>query len=697
MTTVIEQTHHNEAKEFEINIERATKARREFAGYLTEMAETLVEAETEGENASGRLGLAQNIADLNQVSENLRQGLFRLLVLGDMKRGKSTFLNALIGEPVLPTGVNPCTAVLTIVRYGNSKQVIINYNDGKSPESIDFETFEQRYTIPPDEAKKLKDEGIQAFPDVDCAVIEYPLELLKNGVEFIDSPGLNDTEERNKLALGYINNCHAILFVLSGKEQFTLNERRYLENYLKDKGLTTFYLINYWNFIRESLFDPDDEQALAEAENKVRQHFQTNLLSYCQVNGKNIYNQRVFELNALAALRARVKNQSLEGTGYEQFIPILNTFLTEERIIAELLKVKGLARHTYQHVHEAVGLRIPLLDEGVEELKQKIKAVQPEFNQLVEIRDKFTHEIHTKSESYANELADDFCQYLSNLSNTLEADFAPYQPSLQAFDLLKAGKRKEFEQNLEQAFKQYFNDKMAAWTTGAEQKLKQAFSQLAQSAERYGDIYSQITDQISQKLTGEKIETVNICSEDKSPGWTKWAGVAAGVLLGNYAGAAMVGMGALNWKSLITHFITLVVANVVLIEFFGVFLGGPIGMGLAALLIGPIQLKAARNKLIMTAKAEMKKSLPKIAKEQAWNIYNSVKEIFDNFETGVTQRINSDIQSRKIELDELLAQKESREIDRKAEVDRLNALDTQIFAQWNSIESAYDNLLEETV
>ncbi|OKH20206.1 dynamin [Hydrococcus rivularis NIES-593] len=696
MVTSVEQTHHNEADRFISDVEKAKRARQEFAEYLSQMTQTLVTSEAEGEKASGRLGLEQDIADLNNVSENLRQGLFRLLVLGDMKRGKSTFLNALIGEKVLPADVNPCTAVLTIVRYGNDKQVTIHFNDSKSPETLDFLTFKQRYTIPPDEAKRLEEEGKQAFPDVNYAVVEYPLDILKNGVEFIDSPGLNDTEARNNLTLGYINNCHAILFVLSATQQCTKEERRYLENYLKDRGLTTFFLINGWDLIANKV---DDEEEIEEAQGRIRTVFQSNLTPYCQVNGKNLYERRVFELNSLGALKAR-RNQppgSLVGTGFDRFILSLDTFLTEERIIAELLKVKGLARQTYQHVHEAVERRLPLLDKGVEELRQKIKNVEPQFKQLVEIRDKFKDEIHTTSENYANGLADDFYHYFSNLSNTLETDFAPYQPNLKVFELLKAGKRKEFEQKLEQAFKQYFNDKMAAWSKGAEQKLKEAFSQLAQSAEAYGDVYSQITDKISEKLTGQPLETTTVSSEDKSPGWARWAGTAAGVLLGNYAGAALVGMGVLNWKALITQFITLVVANVILIEFFGVFLGGPIGMALAAMVVGPIQLAAARNQLIKTAKAEMKKSLPKIAKEQAWKVYNSVKEVFDNFEDEVNQRINSDIQSRKTELDELLAQKEYREIDHKKEVERLKALNGQIFAQWNCIEAAYDKLLEGTI
>ena len=89
-----------------------------------------------------------------------------------------------------------------------------------------------------EEAKK------EAFPGVDYAVVEYPLALLEKGIEIVDSPGLNDTEARNELSLGYINNCHAILFVMRASQPCTLGERRYLENYIKGRGLTVFFLIN---------------------------------------------------------------------------------------------------------------------------------------------------------------------------------------------------------------------------------------------------------------------------------------------------------------------------------------------------------------------------------------------------------------------------------------------------------------------
>ncbi len=255
-----------ETSNFLNDLERVAAVRREIADRLSNIATAINQSELAGAEASGKLGLETDSADINLASKNLRQGVFRLLVLGDMKRGKSTFLNALIGENLLPSDVNPCTALLTILRYGSEKKVTVYFNDGKSPKQLDFKSFKQNYTIDPAEAKRLEAENKPAFPDIDCAVVEYPLPLLEKGIEIVDSPGLNDTEARNELSLGYINNCHAILFVLRATQPCTMGERRYLENYIKNRGLSVFFLINAWDQVRESLIDPDDPEELAEAE-----------------------------------------------------------------------------------------------------------------------------------------------------------------------------------------------------------------------------------------------------------------------------------------------------------------------------------------------------------------------------------------------------------------------------------------------
>jgi GTPase SAR1 family protein len=244
------------------DLTQATQTRTQMAIALQQMAQALQSAEAAGETASGKLGFERDIQSLTMASQQLEQGVFRLLVLGDMKRGKSTFINALLGEKVLPSDVNPCTALLTVLKYGPQKQVTVHFTDDRTPEIMDVATFQETYTIPADEAKRLEDKQETAFPGISHAVVEYPLPLLETGVEIIDTPGLNDTETRNQVVLEYLHTCHAVLFVLNAAQPCTLDERRYLQNYLKDRGLSLFFLINGWDRIQSGLVDPDDGEAL---------------------------------------------------------------------------------------------------------------------------------------------------------------------------------------------------------------------------------------------------------------------------------------------------------------------------------------------------------------------------------------------------------------------------------------------------
>jgi GTPase SAR1 family protein len=680
-----------ETHNFLQDLDRIAKVRQEIAGYLETISETLTAAEFAAAEASGKLGLDQEIADISIAGKNLRQGAFRLLVLGDMKRGKSTFLNALIGENLLPSDVNPCTALLTILKFGPEKQVTVHFKDGKSPEQIDFKLFKQRYTIDPQEAKQLEQQQQQAFPDVSHAVVEYPLPLLEKGVEIVDSPGLNDTEARNELSLGYINNCHAILFVLRASQPCTLAERRYLENYIKDRGLSVFFLINAWDQVKEGLIDPDDPEELEEAESKLRKVFHTNLVDYCQVDGQDIYDERVFEISAIQALRRRIKDASasLEGTGFPEFMGALNTFLTQERAIAEFRQARTLARQANLRVRQAVERRIPLLDQDVEELKQRISSVEPEFSKLSQIRDEFRDEIRQMRDRKARAIADSFRTYVLSLENTFEQDFLRYQPSeLQFLDFFSESKREQFNRSAQQGFQQYVNDKFFAWTLTAEKDLEAAFTELSQSAARYGASYTGVTDRITEKLTGNIQTRLNLTGEDDTtPGWAKWAMGLFSLAGGNLAGAALAATG-FDFKSILLN----LVATWGIALLFAPILG-PFGILLAGLGVGALQANDARKQFAKAIKKELVKHLPQIAQEQWQPIYSAVQECFDSYDREVAKRINEDIQSRKAELDNLLKQKGTREINRDTELMRLRSLETTITDQSRRVEATYQSLL----
>ena len=688
-------TYTSEANSFMQDLDKIAKVRHNFARTISKMTAILQEAESTGKSASGGLSLERYIEDLDLARKNLQHGVFRLLVLGDMKRGKSTFLNALIGENLLPSDVNPCTAILTVVRYGPEKKVTVYFKGDKRPQQLDFPTFKREYTIDPDDAKKLEEEKKLAFPEVNYAVVEYPLTLLEKGIEIVDSPGLNDTEARNELSLSYINNCHAILFVFRADQPCTLAERRYLENYIKGRGLTVFFLINAWDEIKKGLIDPDDAQELQEAEEKVRKVFQSYLSEYGDNDGDDIYSDRVFEISSLKALRRRIKNpeDGLEGTGFAEFMAALNDFLTKERAIAELRQVRILAKQSYDRVHEAVERRIPLLGQDLEELKRRISSVEPEFKSLMEIRDRFKDEITSKRDRKARAIADSYRSYILNLGNTFETDFLRYQPDIGFLDSLNKDRREEFNAAFKQSFEQYIRDKVSAWEITAERELHDAFAELSRSASEYGTAYTRVANSINEKLIGQQVfASQNIGQEESSPSWASWAMGFFSLALGNVAGIALAGAG-FDWKNILVNSLAVIGIWSFLSIFSISLISGPVGVLLLGLGVGALQAEQARKELIKATKKEFVKYLPQLAQEQWEPVHQVVKDCFDAYNLEVTKRINDDIKSRQSELDNLLDRKQSCEINRDAELKRLQSLDTDVLAEYKHLESVYDDLL----
>jgi GTPase SAR1 family protein len=677
------------------DLDRVARSRVQVAEYLDRIVTQLRDGEKAGAKTSGQFGLDREIGDLEKASDRLKAGVFRLLVLGDMKRGKSTVLNALLGENLLPSDVNPCTALLTVLKYGPEKRVTIHFKDGKLPEEIDFATFKSRYTIDPQEAKRLEQNKQLAFPDVSHAVVEYPLALLEKGVEIVDSPGLNDTEARNELSLGYVQQSHAVLFVMRASQPYTLAERRYLENYVKERNLTVFFLINAWDQVKESLIDPDDTADLAAAETKLHQVFRANLAAYCQVDGYDVYEERVFPVSALVALRKRIKdaNANLEGTGFPEFMGALNTFLTQERAIAEFRQVRTLARQIKEKLHESIERRSALLDHEVAELKERIQSVEPEFKALSDIGEQFRQEIQSLRDRKARKIADSFRDYVLDLEHTFDQDFLRYQPATLGFlEFFNQGRREEFNAAFQHAFHQYVNDKFFTWSLTAEKSLTEAFQQLSKTAQQYGNSYQEVTDRMTEKLTGRPLKTRTPTQmEDHSPGWAKWAMGLFSLATGNLSGVALAA-GGFDVSSILLNLFAAAGIAIIATSVFGVILG-PISLALIGLGFGAFQAEQARKEFAKITKKELVKYLPQVAQQHWPEVHSGVQECFDTYEMEVITRIQDDIRARKGELDNLLQQKQVQEINREAEVTRLQSLGRAIDQECHFVEDIYRSLL----
>jgi Dynamin family len=151
---------------------------------------------------------------LKALRERLVEQRLQVAVLGQFKRGKSTFLNALIGEPVLPTGVVPLTAIATFMHWAAASAIRISFLDGRTPCEPSVanagQLREQLSYFVTEEANPhngLRVARVDVF---------HPAAILRRGIVLIDTPGVGSTLHHNTdAALEVLPECDAAFFVLS--------------------------------------------------------------------------------------------------------------------------------------------------------------------------------------------------------------------------------------------------------------------------------------------------------------------------------------------------------------------------------------------------------------------------------------------------------------------------------------------------
>ena len=158
---------------------------------------------------------------------------FKVLIVGNFNAGKSSMINALIGEELLPTAMTPETAVIGELYYSETKRITLYPKKGQWPggdEPFDLEentpeeiakyvslnagetgnTIEQdQYQVEIGNAESSK----KAVSRFEKMVIHWPLEILKGGIVLVDSPGINDASHNDYIVNGYMFQADAIVYL----------------------------------------------------------------------------------------------------------------------------------------------------------------------------------------------------------------------------------------------------------------------------------------------------------------------------------------------------------------------------------------------------------------------------------------------------------------------------------------------------
>ena len=163
--------------------------------------------------------LAEQVRKVTELRERFAENELIVSVVGQFKRGKSSLINAILGEGLLPVGIVPLTATVTEIRRSDGFRACVDFTNGEVRE-IGFADLSD-YISEQKNKDNHKKVGI-----VKLWTVHSPF---GTNVTLVDTPGVGSIHQHNTQASNaYIEKSDAVLFLLSFESPVSEVERDFL-------------------------------------------------------------------------------------------------------------------------------------------------------------------------------------------------------------------------------------------------------------------------------------------------------------------------------------------------------------------------------------------------------------------------------------------------------------------------------------
>lgn len=177
---------------------------------------------------AGMFELAEPPAAFGRCRRKLRENTYKVLVVGEAKRGKSTFVNALIGRDVLPTDVDVATSQVFNIRPSEREAYRLRFEDGSEREI-------SREDLPLYGSQIMAD--ARAVPATDQIIrwieVDTPTRYLPEGLSILDTPGLGALYAGHaRITHRFVPEADAVIFVLESGQPVIEEDLKFIEEIL---------------------------------------------------------------------------------------------------------------------------------------------------------------------------------------------------------------------------------------------------------------------------------------------------------------------------------------------------------------------------------------------------------------------------------------------------------------------------------
>ncbi len=327
-----------------------------------ELRENLVNKIEEIHTYCSQRGNGMVEESLKALLTKLLENRFHLVVLGQFKRGKSTFINSMLGDSLLPTSVIPLTSIVTVLKHGE-KEVIDVLFEGGSRKVIQRDEISNYVTERgnPCNCKRVKQ-----------VEISFPSGYLKDGVSIIDTPGVGSTFENNtEMTYSYLPNVDAALFLLAVDPPVSQAEVAFLKD-VRQYVEKIFFIQNKIDYLSRD----EREESLAFSKETIEKALGTD--------GIHIY-----PLSARMALEGKQAGnpELVERSGLPLVDKVMGEFLIRAKGKTILDNALSRTRNLLADEEMAVELQSRAISTPMGELERKIRVFQEKMDAIKQDRE----------------------------------------------------------------------------------------------------------------------------------------------------------------------------------------------------------------------------------------------------------------------------------------------------------------------
>ncbi|MCM1087145.1 MAG: dynamin family protein [Muribaculaceae bacterium] len=470
---------------------------KDYTSYHGKVAEVNT-ALTQMSKLCGQLELKESQKAIEDSRHKLTSHKFSVGIMGEFKRGKSTVINALLGREIMPADVLPATATMNRVTYDLKPHAQVIKNDGS--------VIEVPVDKIADYVTKTNDDNARRAEMVDEAIVYYPCQFCQNGVDIVDTPGLNDDERMDKISEEIVPKLDAVIMVIVPDAPFSKSEAEFVRNKLMGSDLgRLLFLVNRIDTIRpkdrERAVDGIKRKIQTTVLNKMAEIYGEESKEYTDAKSK-IGNINIFPISALNALDARIEgdDELLEESGIRKFEDALTYMLTIERGTLELAAPLAVISRAATDVLNAAETRKNSLQLSAEEFEQKQKQAMEKIAEFRNSKKEETNRINAAAQQTKSNLLTQMQAFYDELGGDLNNIVE--QTSIDKKSLTKKAGQQAAAQKMQEVINETIKTKMSNFSERMQKQLMDAVGeQAAQSAAFASDMIGKLNSEVQLSLS----------------------------------------------------------------------------------------------------------------------------------------------------------------------------------------------------